>query len=203
MDEIIKTIEKIIALMGLPNPKVKADDAYKKISIFIDDEIIQSQLDVLLPAFDYLINLIIKKAGLPPRIIDLNYYRKERERLIAELTRAAAHKAAIKKETVELPPMNSYERRIVHMEISIHPELKTESRGEGRDRRVAIKLLEENEKKITAEEEVRKDFDSDSEPDSTPKPETETPNPANQVDNGTAIQPKPETEEEKPANPKE
>lgn len=167
MDEVIKTIEKAIVLMGFQNPKVKADEVYKKISIFIDDELIQSQLDLLLPAFDHLINIIIKKAGLPPFVVDLNYYRKERERLITELTRAAAHKATIKKEIVELPPMNSYERRIVHMEISIHPELKTESIGEGRDRRVAIKLLGENEKKNAVEEKEKIEKDLDPEPDST------------------------------------
>lgn len=169
MDEIIKTIEKAVILMGFQNPKIKADDAYKKISIFIDDEIIQSQLDLLLPAFDHLVNIIIKKAGLPPFVVDLNYYRKERERLIAELTRAAAHKATIKKETVELPPMNSYERRIVHMEISIHPELKTESVGEGHDRRVVIKLLGENEKKMTVEEEIKEDIKEDIKSDPEPK----------------------------------
>ena len=48
---------------------------------------------------------------------------------IIELARAAAHKAALRKENVELPPMNAYERRIVHMYLSENPQVKTESRG--------------------------------------------------------------------------
>jgi len=73
--------------------------------------------------------------------VDLNYYRKERERLIAELARAAAKKASITKEEVALPPMNAYERRLVHVELTTHPELKTESIGVGRERHVIIKQL--------------------------------------------------------------
>jgi spoIIIJ-associated protein len=35
-------------------------------------------------------------------------------------------------------PLNSYERRIVHMVVSEHPSLETYSVGEGADRRVTI-----------------------------------------------------------------
>jgi predicted RNA-binding protein Jag len=37
--------------------------------------------------------------------------------------------------------MNSYERRIVHVELAIHPNVKTESVGEGRERYIVIKPL--------------------------------------------------------------
>ena len=74
-------------------------------------------------------------------VVDLNYYRKERERLIAELARAAAKKATVTREEVELPPMNAYERRLVHLEITTHPDLKTESAGIGKERHVIIKHL--------------------------------------------------------------
>jgi len=142
MQEIKEKIESIIARMGFTEARVSIDEEHRKISIFIDDDVVQSQLERILPALDHIVNLILRKEEMAPCVVDVNYYRKERERLIVELARAAAHKATLKKEDVELPPMNSYERRIVHMELADKPDLQTESVGESRDRRVIIKLID-------------------------------------------------------------
>jgi spoIIIJ-associated protein len=40
---------------------------------------------------------------------------------------------------VELSPMSAYERLIVHTTLQDAPNVKTESQGEGRNRRVVIK----------------------------------------------------------------
>jgi spoIIIJ-associated protein len=40
---------------------------------------------------------------------------------------------------VELSPMSAYERLIVHTTLQNAPNVKTESLGEGRNRRVVIK----------------------------------------------------------------
>ncbi|MDP2704585.1 MAG: R3H domain-containing nucleic acid-binding protein [bacterium] len=142
METVKQTIEQALSLMGFKEAKITIDEEHRKISIFIDDELVQSEVEQMLPALDHLGNVLLRKEGLPPYMVDLNFYRKERERLIIELARAAAKKAAMKKESVELPPMNSYERRIVHMELADKPDLQTESIGEARDRRVVIKLIE-------------------------------------------------------------
>ena len=128
--------------MGFDEARVVTDAEHRRISIFIDANLSQPQIVALLSAFDHLFNLMLHREKLPSCIVDLNYYRKERERLITELAKAAAHKAMLTKAEVELPPMNAYERRLVHMEITIHPELKTESVGLGKDRHVVIKHLE-------------------------------------------------------------
>ena len=136
------TVEKtknMLELMGFNGARVDFDEEHSKVSIFIDDEVIEPRVAVALPAIEHVLNLMCKKEKA--LVVDLNYYRKERERLIAELARAAAKKAAITKEEVELPPMNAYERRLVHVEIATHPELKTESAGVGKERRVVIKHL--------------------------------------------------------------
>ena len=59
-----------------------------------------------------------------------------------ELARAGAKKAAITKNDVVLPPMNAYERRLIHTELSIRPDIKTESVGQDLSRQVVIKFLE-------------------------------------------------------------
>lgn len=140
-DTVLKT-KKLLELVGFVNTEVTMDDEHRKISIFIDDEIINENISVMLQTLDHLLNLILRKEGDKIYIIDLNNYRKERERIIADLARAAAHKAMLTKTDVELPPMNAYERRLVHMEIASHPELKTESVGVGRQRHTVIKHLD-------------------------------------------------------------
>lgn len=142
MQTIVEKLNQILSMMGFLNPRVQVDEEHRKISIFVDDNLSQNQIAATLAAFDHLLNLILKKLGEPPCVFDLNYYRKERERLILDLARAAARKAMMTKNMVELPPMNAYERRLVHLEITVHPELKTESIGSGKERRVVIKHLE-------------------------------------------------------------
>ncbi len=140
-EDLIQKTKKMVALMGFEEPRVEFDEEHRKISLFIDDDLVQSRVSTVLPALEHLVNLMAKDETRGPYVVDLNYYRKERERLISELARAAAHKAVLTKTDVELPPMNAYERRLVHMEITTHPELKTESSGVGRERRVIIKHL--------------------------------------------------------------
>jgi spoIIIJ-associated protein len=125
--------------MGFTDAEVTVDEAHRRISFVISDRLLEENAAPFLSAIDHIVNLILKKQNLPLFVVDVNYYRKERERLISELARAAAKKAVISKVDVELPPMNSYERRLVHVEIMTHPELKTESAGVGKERHVIIK----------------------------------------------------------------
>lgn len=141
MDTVRENLTKILTLMGIADPQISIDEEHKKVSIIVDDKAVYANLPVLLPAFEHLSSIIFKKHNLPPFILDINYYRKERERLIADLARAAAKKAMVTKSNVELPPMNSYERMLVHTEITLHPELTTESTGDGKERRVVIKRI--------------------------------------------------------------
>lgn len=141
MNPIIEKTKEITALLGYPEAEIAIDEERRKIIILIDDRFVVDNVETVLPALDHVINIILKKEGLIPHVVDLNYYRKERERLIVELVKAAARKATITKQEVELPAMNGYERRLVHMEITAHPELRTESTGMGKDRRVVIKFV--------------------------------------------------------------
>ncbi|MDO8557127.1 MAG: R3H domain-containing nucleic acid-binding protein [Candidatus Jorgensenbacteria bacterium] len=141
MNEIHTKTKKLLDLIGFGGANISIDEEHRKISIFVDDEIIKENISVILQTFDHLLNLMLRREGDRMFVVDLNNYRKERERIIADLARAAAHKAMLTKADVELPPMNAYERRLVHMEIASHPELKTESIGVGKDRRTVIKHI--------------------------------------------------------------
>ncbi|MCL4404216.1 hypothetical protein M1432_02650 [Patescibacteria group bacterium] len=136
--DLKEQVQSLIARMGFPDAQVSVDDEHHKISVVIDDEAVRAQLPSLLPALEHLVNLILRKVKSPSYVVDLNYYRRERERLIIELAKAAAKKAAMTKGEVALPPMNAYERRLVHVEISTNPDLMTESIGAGKDRHIVI-----------------------------------------------------------------
>jgi len=141
-EAIIEAVKEFVANIGFPNAEVSLDEERRKVIILIENRFIEENMITILPAFDQIINTILKKKGLIPHVIDINYYRKERERIIVELAKAAAKKAMMTKQEVEFPPMNGYERRIIHMEITAHPELITESTGAGKDRHVMIKFVQ-------------------------------------------------------------
>ena len=141
METVIKKLNTLFHLMGFPETRITVDEEHRKVSVFFEDEFIHENVAHLLPAFEHLVNLMLRRENLPSYVVDVNFYRRERERLITELARAAAKKATITKSPIELPPMNAYERRLVHMEITTHPELTTESVGAGKERRVIIKQV--------------------------------------------------------------
>lgn len=141
MNNSLEKIKKIIQLMGF-DTEIVVDEEHKKILMKIDDDLVRHNLAAILPSVDHIFNLVLRRDNQPAFIFDINYYRKERERLIVELARASARKALATKAPIELPIMNAYERRLVHMEITTHPSLTTESQGEGKERKVIIRLLE-------------------------------------------------------------
>ncbi|MBI2635085.1 MAG: hypothetical protein HYW79_00895 [Parcubacteria group bacterium] len=93
--------------------------------------------------FETVLRLILKKKlnGAPFFHLDVNNYRSLRDGSLKELAKKAAHKARFYKREVVLEPMTAYDRRIIHIELSAHPDIKTESAGEGEERRVVIKYI--------------------------------------------------------------
>jgi spoIIIJ-associated protein len=86
-----------------------------------------------------------KLAPEAPRIsLDVNHYRAMKNEDLREIARKAAREAVLKKKPVELEVMNAYERRIVHTELALRPDVITESVGEDPNRKVVVKALETN-----------------------------------------------------------
>ena len=141
MEKILEKIKKLLELMGVGEFEINFNENSKKFSIAVNNYLDQLEIPKFLEDFEYLINLISQKEIQSRIWLDINNYRRERERLIIELAKAAAHKAALNKEEVSLPAMNAYERRLVHLELASRPDLKTESGGEGKTRHVVIKPL--------------------------------------------------------------
>jgi spoIIIJ-associated protein len=77
-------------------------------------------------------------------ILDVNFYRKEKNSSIVSLAKNIAQQVVTEKRAIILRPMSPYERRLVHMELSKNTDVITESIGEGEDRKVIVKPVEAN-----------------------------------------------------------
>jgi spoIIIJ-associated protein len=137
-------INKLVELVGFKDYRIdiKADERKCSIFIYEDQYLLRENLPAIVEAMNHLIQMAARKQGSEAIFLDINNYRQERENLIGELARAAAKKASATKTEISLPAMNSYERRLVHMALAIHPDVKTESVGDGKERYVIIKPIE-------------------------------------------------------------
>lgn len=78
-------------------------------------------------------------AGGPMFLVDVNDYRAKQIKDLQAKALMMAERARSFQYDVELSPMSSYERLIIHTTLQDAPHVKTESQGEGRSRRVVIK----------------------------------------------------------------
>ena len=129
--------------MGFSDYRLEIADDGNRNALFIyeSESLVKENLPNLVESLNHILQMVAKKNDAKPIFLDVNNYRQERETLIAELARAAAKKVLTTKQEVSLPAMNSYERRLVHVELAIHPEVTTESIGEGKERYIIIKLI--------------------------------------------------------------
>lgn len=95
-----------------------------------------------LNALQYLLALIIsKEASHWVQVsVDVEGYRARRERQLRQLARRMAEQAVRTGKRQILEPMSASERRIIHLELREHSDVKTESLGEEPNRKVSIIL---------------------------------------------------------------
>jgi len=142
MEKLTQHLKELINLIGFNDVVFEVTGKPELISIIINDAFLTPErIPDLVINLNRVARLVAKKFQTDPFVVDINNYRKERESLIIELARAAARKALASKESVSLPTMNAYERRLVHTELSMRPDVATESVGEGRNRYVVIKVV--------------------------------------------------------------
>jgi spoIIIJ-associated protein len=93
-----------------------------------------------LASLQYLVRLIMahyQKARVPITI-DVEGYKQRRYRALRELALRLAQKAKSSGRSVTLEPMPADERRIVHLALSVNPDVTTQSIEEGEIRKVVI-----------------------------------------------------------------
>lgn len=74
-------------------------------------------------------------------LIDINGFHKKRADDVRAVAHMMAERARYFKSNIEIDPMSSFERRIVHEFLAEATDLQTESKGFGPSRRVVIKYI--------------------------------------------------------------
>jgi len=94
-----------------------------------------------LSAIQRILSLIIYRRlnEWPKIVLDVGDYRQRREEILKRMALSVAQKVKFSGQEQELPPMSSPERRVIHLALSGDPDIMTESRGEGKERRVVVK----------------------------------------------------------------
>lgn len=72
-------------------------------------------------------------------LVDVNNYHENLMEQVRENARTLAQRARLFKHDVEMPPLSSYERLVVHELFAEDPEIHTESAGEGKFRHIVLK----------------------------------------------------------------
>ena len=143
---IEETIVSLLQNMGFSQETVEiqeADDEGVVCNIITgsDSHFLIGQHGVNLQALQHISRLIVRKKTDEKIkfILDINDYRKQKNQSVIEQAVAAANDAVSLRRAVVMKPMSTYERRIVHLELSKDKRVITESAGEGESRKVIIK----------------------------------------------------------------
>lgn len=139
----VEYLQEICTKMGVPELVFSAMKQGEATLIKIDGEGAGSLIGhrgETMEALSYLGSLVANRAGgdYLKLGLDINHYRSKREANLIALATRIGTKVAKSGRSQTLEPMNPYERRIIHSAVSSVENVKSESTGEGANRRVCI-----------------------------------------------------------------
>ena len=149
-EHIISTIRALLGHLQVTviDVAVEMDERIKSFRFVVsspDSAILIGERGDRLLALNHLVKRIVERELKDENIsflIDVNNYQKKRIDDIRVKAHMLAERARYFKSSVEMDPMSSYERMIVHAEFTEIPDIATESSGYGKDRRVILKYTE-------------------------------------------------------------
>ena len=93
-----------------------------------------------LRSLQFLVNTLVQRSSgrWPQIVIDIGNYRQRRQELLEGLARRVAEQVRTSGRAHQLDPMQPYDRRIIHMALREDTTVRTESTGEGENRRITV-----------------------------------------------------------------
>ncbi len=146
--KIKEIIEKVILSMGVALDSIEIqNDAESGKNIFIiktpESGLLIGEEGEVFNSLSNIIRRIVEKTDPEAKFaIDVNDYRSSQIEKLKIKAKMLANRAKDMKVSIEMEPMSSYERLIIHGALNGEPNIITESTGEGRDRRIIIKYVE-------------------------------------------------------------
>jgi spoIIIJ-associated protein len=143
MATIEETIKKLLSFFEISEPEINVKEKENNflVSVHIPDAgLLIGPAGESLVSLEQVLNSILIKKGINKRAtLDINSYRLQKETYLRDLALKAAKQVMLTKKEIYLPPMNSYERRLIHLELAINPDIITESAGQEPERMIVIK----------------------------------------------------------------
>ena len=142
LDEVRELVSSILEAMGFES-RIEVYDAGGFIAVDVAPDntaLFIGQKGETIDALQYLVNVAAfrERPFFKRVVLDAEGYRQRRVEAIQGMAHRTARRAIRERRTVELPPMNSSERRVVHLFLSDNPRVTTESEGSGDNRRVKV-----------------------------------------------------------------
>ena len=142
-DQIQKIIEEILNKMGVDYSAVEFGESEGRSRFLVrtsDSSLLIGVRGENLKALNYLVKRMLPEDQEAHFVVDVEDYFLQKVEKIKYAAKVSAERAKFLKEDVEMEPMSSYERMVVHSVLSDDPDISTESRGVGGSRRVVIKF---------------------------------------------------------------
>jgi spoIIIJ-associated protein len=134
-DQIGQFVRDVVTAMGLDVTVTSTSSADGvRIEISGDQgELLVRRKGEALDALQHLVNSIWRdQTGRDGRIVvDCLDFRKGKDAELRQMTRFLIEKAKMTRMPQEMGPLNSYSRRLVHLEVSLDPDVTSESQGDG------------------------------------------------------------------------
>lgn len=152
LEDIKNFIEKIINFTGVEITKIEFSDdpdiGIKFLSVETKDaENLLKREPEIISAISTLVSRFSQNDENPKEDLlninlDINNSQKKHIEDIKTKAHMMAERAKFFKSSIEMEPMNGYDRRIVHLFLEKNSNLKTESVGAGKERRVVITCID-------------------------------------------------------------
>jgi spoIIIJ-associated protein len=139
---VTEILDTILGLMGVQGRvEVLSGESPLALNIKGDDlGILIGRRGQTLAALQYITKLIVVrrlKVWLP-LTIDVGGYKKHRRDSLEKLALYLAEQVKSRRRAMPMEPMPADERRIIHLTLADHPDVTTQSIGEGESRKVVI-----------------------------------------------------------------
>lgn len=136
--------EELLKKIGIDG-KIKVSEINEAFTVQIETEetgLLIGFHGETLSGFQLILSLILYKetGGWLKILVDVGDYREKQEEVLRQTALSAAQKVVSTGQPVELYELSSFERRIIHLALVDHPRVISESMGEGRERKLIVKL---------------------------------------------------------------
>lgn len=139
----IDYLAPICALLGAENVTFTAETHGEAVLLHVEGDHLGALIGrrgETMESLSYLASLVVNRAEGPyiKLGLDVGGYREKREADLTALARRIAERVKRSGYSYEMEPMNPYERHIVHTAVGEVEGVRSESKGEGAERRVVV-----------------------------------------------------------------